>query len=323
VWFWYSRNPFALALLPLAGLFGCVVALRRRLYRDGWLPHVRLPVPVLVVGNISVGGSGKTPLVIHLVQLLRNAGYRPGVVSRGYGGRGVHRPERVMPDSDADRVGDEPVLIAIRAGCPMVVDPDRPRAARELLQLGCDVVVSDDGLQHYRLERDLEIAVIDGRRGVGNGWLLPAGPLREPISRLSEVALVVGNGAAAPGQFLMRLQAGPAWNLRDSVRCQPLEHWRGRKVHAVAGIGDPQRFFAMLDTLGIEAIAHPFPDHHRFRVSDLAFDDELTVLMTEKDAIKCRDLATERHWAVPVDAELDSDFDACVLARLAASFRVS
>ncbi len=322
--FWYSRNPLALALLPLAGLFAGVVALRRWLYRRDWLHRERLPVPVLVVGNISVGGSGKTPLVIHLVRLLREAGYRPGVVSRGYGGRGGERPARVTPESDPDRVGDEPVLIAIRAACPVVVDPDRPRGARELVRAGCDVIIADDGLQHYRLQRDLEIAVLDARRdgarrGFGNGWLLPAGPLREPRARLREVDLVVEHGVAAPalGCYTMHLQPGPAWNLRDPDRHQPLERWRGATVHAVAGIGDPQRFFAMLEHFGIETIRHPFPDHHRFRPGELVFDDELTVLMTEKDAVKCRILATARHWAVPVDAALDAGFDAAVLARLA------
>ncbi len=316
MWFWYSRNPLALLLLPLAGLFRLLTGLRRTLYRWRWLRSERLPVPVIVVGNLSVGGSGKTPLVIWLAERLRAAGYQPGVVSRGYGGTQRTWPCRVTADSDPALVGDEPVLIAARNGCPVVIDPDRPRGGRALLVLGCTLILADDGLQHYRLRRDLEIAVIDGRRGLGNGFSLPAGPLREPPSRLDSIDLIVGNGAAGPGQHLMRLHPGPVVNLARPRRQRPLDHWRGGRVHAVAGIGDPVRFFDLLREYGIDPIEHPFPDHHRFVPRELGFGDELDILMTEKDGVKCRRWASDKLWAVPVEATLADGFFEALRARL-------
>jgi len=315
--YWYSVNPVALLLLPLSWLFCTLVAVRRVAYRCGWLRGERLPVPVVVVGNITVGGSGKTPLVIWLAQFLRAQGYRPGIISRGYGGLAAQWPQAVDTDSDPRVVGDEPVLIAWRSGCPMAVGPDRVAAGRLLLQQhDCDIILSDDGMQHYRLVRDVEIAVLDGARRLGNGFCLPAGPLREAPDRLSMVDLQVGNGAAAEGEHLMTLQPQTTLHLRDGVQ-MPLESWRGRTVHAVAGIGNPPRFFQMLRDHGITVIEHAFPDHHRYSVTDVQFGDGLPVLMTEKDGIKCRAYGDEHLWAVAVTAQLPDDFGRQLLSLLA------
>lgn len=305
---WYGTAKSPWILRPLAALFGLVARLRRR-RQQRRAREQRLPVPVVVVGNIAVGGTGKTPFVIWLVERLREWGWRPGVVSRGYGGRARAWPQRVQPESDPAQVGDEPVLIATRAGCPVVVGPDRVAAARELLAAGgVDIVVSDDGLQHYRLWRDLEIVVVDATRGLGNGRLLPAGPLREPASRLAEVALVVANGsgwtAPAGRPLAMRLAADEARRL-DGSGARPLAAFAGQTVHAVAGIGNPARFFAMLSQQNIGLVVHPFPDHHAFTRADLEFGDELPVLMTEKDAVKCRAFAGPAHWVVPVAARIE------------------
>ncbi len=268
-----------------------------------------LPVPVIVVGNIAVGGTGKTPFVIWLVERLREWGWRPGVISRGYGGSAPQYPFAVCADSDPSHCGDEPLLIARRCECPVVVAPDRVAAARALLaQSAVDVIVADDGLQHYRLGRDLEICLVDGARGLGNAALLPAGPLREPPQRLREVDLVVANGPgwddAALRPLRMQLHSEQAHNLLSGA-AQPLAAFRGRRVHAVAGIGRPARFFEMLRAAGIDAIEHPFADHHAYVPAELAFGDALPVLMTEKDAVKCGAFAAPAWWAVPVCAQLD------------------
>jgi tetraacyldisaccharide 4'-kinase len=312
---WYGTAPAPWFLRPLAALFGLVARLRRR-RQQAAAREQRLPVPVVVVGNIAVGGTGKTPFVIWLVERLREWGWRPGVVSRGYGGRAREWPQRVQPGSDPALVGDEPVLVARRAGCPVVVGADRVAAARALLEGGdVDVVVSDDGLQHYKLWRDLEIVVVDATRGLGNGRLLPAGPLREPASRLAEVALVVANGpgwtAPAGRQVTMRLAA---WQVEalDGSGPRLLADFAGQTVHAVAGIGNPARFFAMLSHQGIGLVMHPFPDHHPFERADLEFGDALPVLMTEKDAVKCRVFGAPGRWVVPVEARLEPDSVALV-----------
>lgn len=303
---WYNKSPLTLALLPLSWLFCAVAVIRRFAYQSGLLKIHRLSVPVIVVGNISVGGTGKTPLVTWLVDLLKQQGYRPGIISRGYGGGANHWPQQVRPDSDPRMVGDEAILLARRCACPMAVGPDRVAAANALLTYhDCDIIVSDDGMQHYALGRDVEIAVVDGVRRFGNGHCLPAGPLREPHSRLQQVQMVVANGVAGPREFAMRLVPASAWNLREPQRKRGLDSFRGQKVHAVAGIGFPPRFFRQLTEQGVEVIEHPFPDHHPFSKSDIRFDDDLPVLMTEKDAVKCREFASEHHWCLPVDAQLD------------------
>jgi tetraacyldisaccharide 4'-kinase len=314
----YSLNLVAVLLWPISLLFGAAVQFRRWLYQRGLRSSAAIPVPVIVVGNISVGGAGKTPLVARLVELLREAGYQPGVISRGYGGQSPHWPRQVMADSDPRQVGDEPVLLARRCRCPVVVDPDRVAAAQALLASeDCNVIISDDGLQHYRLRRDLEIAVVDGFRRFGNSACLPAGPLREPLSRLREVDFVVGNGAARGREYLMCLHGDKAVNLADPYVSAALAGFRHGTVHAVAGIGDPGRFFDHLRRAGLRTLEHPFPDHHVFEPKDLYFPEDMPVLMTEKDAVKCRPFAPEGCWYVPVSAQLESAFEQDLLNRLA------
>jgi len=315
---WFGSGVAALPLLPLAALFWVASTLRRLAYRWGVLPSERLPVPVIVVGNLTVGGAGKTPLVIWLARHLRDRGLRVGVLSRGYGSQTRVFPLAVNPTTDPALAGDEPLLIAERTGCPVVVDPDRVRGGRWLLgNTPCDLLVADDGLQHYRLRRDLEIAVVDGERRFGNGLLLPAGPLREGRGRLRSVDLVVVNGGApAPGEHAMRLRAAEVRSLATPEAGEPIATWRGRAVHAVAGIGNPWRFFRMLEGLGLAVDPLPFPDHHAFRPADIDPPGALPVLMTEKDAVKCRAFAGARHWVVPVAAEPDPAFVSRLDARL-------
>ena len=265
-------------------------------------------VASIVVGNITVGGTGKTPLVIWLANYLRSHGWRPGIVSRGYGGRARQWPQQVRPDSDPVSVGDEAVLLAQTTGCPMSVGPNRPAAVAALLKYkAVDIVISDDGMQHYALARDLEIAVIDGERRLGNGFLLPAGPLREPASRLREADIVVVNGQGVTGEYAMQVHRAQVRSLQGDGEVR-LEDFSGRSVHAVAGIGNPQRFFDLLGELGIDARPHPFPDHHRFRAADLRFDDPLPILMTAKDAVKCRRIPCRDCWVVHIAARPDAGF---------------
>ena len=315
--FWYWSHPLTLLIRPLAWGFCAIALLRRWLYRAGILPRQQLGVPVIVVGNITVGGTGKTPLVIWLTRKLREAGYRPGIVSRGYGGRSRLWPQRVSADSDPDQVGDEPVLLARQTRCPIMVAPDRVAAARALLKSHyCDVIVTDDGLQHYRLARFIEIAVVDGKRRFGNGACLPVGPLREPRSRLATVDYVVSNGPARSNEYAMTLKPGRAINLSDPDVTCALTSFRGSTLHAVAGIGYPERFFALLRSAGIAVIEHPFADHHRFSAAELDFGDELPILMTEKDAVKCQALSGFRCWYLPVQAVIDDAFWQALESRL-------
>ncbi len=272
---------------------------------------------VIVVGNITVGGSGKTPLVLWLAQFLRQQGFRPGIVSRGYGGSAV-LPQQAEPDGDAAQVGDEPLLLARRSHCPVWVGRDRVAAGRALLAAHpeCDVIISDDGLQHYRLRRDMEIAVVDGQRRFGNGYLLPAGPLREGVGRLCSVDAVVVNGneevTSSVPQFHMRLRGVALSNLRSGVTAG-VEGFKGKSIHALAGIGHPPRFFDHLHGLGLEFEAHSFPDHYAYRPGDLDWPGADAVLMTEKDAVKCAAIATDRHWVLAVDAELDPGLGVLIL----------
>jgi len=306
--FWSKRHPLGLLLWPLSLLFGTLAGVRRLLFRLGLLRRHRVGVPVIVVGNISVGGTGKTPLVVWLARHLERRGLRPGIVTRGYGGGATRWPQQVRGDSDPTAVGDEPVLLARRTGCPVAAGPDRVAAARALLQFhDCDVVISDDGLQHYALARDLEIVVVDGVRRLGNGRLLPAGPLREGAWRLRRADLVVVNGEGGPGEYSARMRPEQVRNLRGAAP-RSLNDFAGRRVHAVAGIGNPERFFAMLEKAGLEVQRHPFPDHHRFTASDLDFGDLDPVLMTEKDAVKCEAFSQPDHWYVPIGLRPEAAF---------------
>lgn len=299
----------SIALLPLSGLFAVLTWLRRAGYRSGLLRKVRVAVPIVVVGNISVGGTGKTPAVIWLARSLRAAGYRPGVISRGYGGSG--QLSAVDAGTSPRLAGDEPVLISQLTGCPVWVGRDRAAAAARLLDRNpqVDVLISDDGLQHYRLERDCELAVISARQQYGNGLLLPAGPLRESRKRLRYVDAVIVNGEALPqmppNSFVMHLEGQQFYNLADKQRYATPADFNGMRLHAVAGIGDPERFFSHLRGLGLSFEAHAFPDHHAFSPADLAFAGCDAVLMTQKDAIKCAAIARDHWWALPVDARID------------------
>jgi len=308
-YYWYTRSPWLILLTPLSLLYRVVVWLRRQAYRYGVLSSYRPVRPVIVVGNLTAGGTGKTPLVAWLAGYLKQKGLRPGIVARGYGGRASNWPQQVRADSDPGSVGDEAVMLAAMTGCPMAVAPDRVAAVRQLLEYNdCDVIISDDGLQHYALQRDLEIAVIDGVRRFGIGFLLPAGPLREPPRRLREVDLVVVNGLAGSGEFPMRMLAGKARGLSQPELQRELAAFRGQSVHAIAGIGNPARFFQNLQQHGLRVEGHAFPDHHRFQAEDLRFGDDRPVFMTEKDAVKCRQFATGNEWVVPVRAEMSQEF---------------
>lgn len=327
---WDRITFLSVLLYPVSLVFRLAVSVRRGVYRAGIARPVRLPVPVIVVGNITVGGTGKTPLTLWLAAFLRSCGCTPGIVCRGYGGT-QPAPQRVLPDSDPLACGDEAVLLAQRSGCEVWSGTDRAAAARELLaaQPACDVVISDDGLQHYALARDVEICMVDAGRGFGNGWLLPAGPLREPPSRLATVDAVVlnsnGAGAAPPGPeirqwntacFTMRLEGREFRNLLNPGHRVGAEHFRGRRVHAVAGIGNPQRFFRHLQGMGLDFIPHSFPDHYPFTASDIAFAPSEAVVMTEKDAVKCQRFAAEPHWALTVDAVPDPRLGELVMRKL-------
>jgi tetraacyldisaccharide 4'-kinase len=302
---WYGSQGAGLLLLPFSWLFGAVVRLRHALYRAGLLRAIDVGCPVVVVGNVTAGGTGKTPLTLWLALQLRSAGRRPGIVMRGYGGTG-RIPRLVQADALASEVGDEALLLARRCGCPLAVGADRVAAARLLVAGGVDIVVADDGLQHLRLKREVEIVVIDGERRFGNRRLLPAGPLREPLRRLAEVDALVVNGEPVTEQEIsMRLVATDAVTVTGGAR-RALSHFAPGPVHALAAIGNPARFFSMLDSHGIRVIPHAFPDHHRFERGDIEFGDSLPVLMTEKDAVKCESFADQRHWFVPVDADFDA-----------------
>ena len=329
---WQRLGGGALLLLPFALLMRIAVAIRRFAYRRHILPAWRAGVPVVVVGNITAGGTGKTPLTLAVLEALERRGFTPGVVSRGYGRvpRGMDDPlgvVRVYPDlATPEHFGDEPVLIARRSRVPVYVSPDRPAAARALLEAHkeVDVLVSDDGLQHYALARDVELAVVDGERRFGNGLMLPAGPLREPVSRLAEVDAVVVNGGwsdtiPAARQFAMRMGNERFVAVGAPREMTPQEFVlaaRGQQVVAVAGIAYPERFFDHLGRLGIAARAIGFPDHHAFRPQDLKLPGAEVIVMTEKDAVKCAAFADARMWYLRVDAILPPDFEDFLASRV-------
>jgi tetraacyldisaccharide 4'-kinase len=308
-----------LLLRPFSWLFRALIWLRRLSYRLGLFRTIRLHVPVVVVGNINVGGSGKTPLTLVLIEWLRQAGFTPGVISRGYGGR-ARTTMQVREGSDPGLVGDEPVLIARRAGCPVWIGRSRGEAGRRLLAFHpeVDVILTDDGLQHYALARDVEIVVADGERGFGNGCLLPAGPLREPVSRLASVDAVVMNGVGEGMEppvpcFTMTVSGTDFVNLAQPDLRASADRFRDITVHAIAGIGHPERFFHGLETLGLKIVRHPFADHHMFSPKDLP---DGTVLMTEKDAVKCAAFPRSDTWYLAVDAEVEGGLKTLLLNAL-------
>jgi len=325
---WQRKSLISWLLLPVSVFYCLIIFLRIQLYKIGVFKKHTLSVPVIVVGNVTIGGTGKTPLVIWLAGLLSRTGYKPGVVSRGYRGTTREWPKLVDQDADSRLVGDEPVLLARHCHCPVMVDPVRVRAAQCLIDdHGCTVIIADDGLQHYALARDIEIAVLDGARRFGNGFCLPAGPLREPKSRLKRVDLQVVNGTAQDGagqndELSMCLQTTTFVCLGDKDQQADATRFRGRPVHALAGIGNPERFFGQLKSMGLDIIPHPLDDHHDFIEADLQFDDgedDKLVIMTEKDAVKCERFhslvnnAPDRYWYLAVEAELDNRVGQTVL----------
>ena len=321
---WSRRGPFAATMFPLSLLYAGIAEWQRQRH-EAARRHLILPLKaVIVVGNLTVGGSGKTPMTAWLALFLRSAGYHPGIISRGYGRRFAHGSLRVHSSADPATVGDEPLLLARRTGVPVWVDRDRVRAARALAELGVDVVISDDGLQHHKLPRDLSILMIDGRRRFGNGLCLPAGPLREPRSAATRADfIVVTGGTAGPGEYAMELVPGERVVQVGKHRGQrSLSEWVSRPVHAVAGIADPERFFQALEAHGLEVIRHPYPDHYRYRAEDLQFNDPYPILMTEKDAVKCRVFATERHWFWPITARPEPAFAPALLDHLKTCIRL-
>ncbi|BBP01281.1 tetraacyldisaccharide 4'-kinase [Sulfuriferula nivalis] len=325
---WLSITIWHVLLIPLSWLFLSITRIRQLAYKLRLSTSYRLPVPVIVVGNINVGGTGKTPLVIYLVQQLRQHGWRPGIISRGYGGTAT-TPTAVNANSDPSVVGDEPLLIAQRAGCPLWVDRNRPAAAHALLSSHPEVniIISDDGLQHYALERDINIAVIDGARGFGNKQLLPAGPLREPLARLSTMDAIVINQTGAYhtsipptlSHYAMHLQGHQFTQLLHPQRTATAQNFINQPIHAVAGIGNPNRFFDQLSAMGLTVIPHAFPDHHQYQAGDFNFTHSnlsAIIIMTEKDAVKCHSFADERMWVWAVDAHLPDTFIADILTQL-------
>ncbi|MDR0481231.1 MAG: tetraacyldisaccharide 4'-kinase [Gallionellaceae bacterium] len=324
---WYRITPWHGVLLPLALIFLLLSTLRRALYRYGVLHSEKLPVPVIIVGNITVGGSGKTPLTLWLAQQLISAGHRPGIISRGFGGSNT-APRQVHPDDSADETGDEPLLMAQRKLCPVWIGRDRAAAGRALLAAHpeCDLLISDDGLQHYRLQRDAEIVVVDGARLFGNNLPLPAGPLRELRARLKRADAVVINGGAArlgiqhpsfsDHQYTMQLEGTVFHNLHDPALTRQADDFQGMKLRAIAGIGHPQRFFVQLAALGLRPRCAPFPDHYRYTPDDLNDADADATLMTEKDAVKCSPFADAKCWALRVDAQVDPALIGFILARI-------
>jgi len=325
-WFqeqWATFTIWHILLIPLSWLFGIIVFLRKYLYQHGWLKSYCLNVPVIVVGNINVGGTGKTPLVIWLAEQMKLAGYKPGIISRGYGGNAQQVTE-VLPDSNARVAGDEAVLIAARTNCPVFVSADRVSAGHHLLKTypECNVIISDDGLQHYRLQRNVEIVVYDSAKGFGNGALLPAGPLRESKARLKTVDAVVSNGADIKenlkcfNPIAMQLAATDFYNLADVQKKSTAQALAQQKILAVAGIGNPQRFFDQLSNFGLQFESRAYADHYIFQAKDFEHINADVVLMTEKDAVKCRAFAQPNFWVLPVSAVVNGGLMSAVLNKI-------
>lgn len=314
---WQKKNFLAYLLWPLSFIYRIFIFLRRKFYQLHFLKINYLTVPVIVVGNITIGGTGKTPVVIALARFLKEKGWRPGIISRGYGGNTKHFPCLVHQNSNAREVGDEPLLIARHTACPTVIDPNRSRGAKSLLKRSnCNIVISDDGLQHLSLGRNMEIIVVDGERRFGNNFCLPAGPLREPVSRLNSVDFVISKGITQSNEFKLSLIPDYFYQLIQTKNKQPAEYFSNKKVHAVAGIGNPYQFFQTLRKLGLAIIEHPFPDHHQFKLRDFNYGDDAIIIMTEKDAVKCIGFVDTRLWCLKTEIDLDHNFLNAMLNRI-------
>ena len=312
--YWYSNNVIAWLLLPLSWFYCLIAVLRQNFYEIGLLKSQKLQLPIIVVGNISVGGTGKTPLLIAICKLLKEQGIKPGIVSRGYGGdfTGV---KLVSREDTAKTVGDEPFMLAQQSHCPVAVGINRVAAAQFLIDHAtCDIILSDDGLQHYRMKRDFEIAVVDTSRRFGNGFCIPAGPLREPVSRLSKTDMIVHHGES-PEDYQFSLEFNDAVNIATS-ETRSIESFKHATVHALAGIGHPKRFFDQLSQAGISTIEHAFPDHYTYEEKDINFNDDHPVLMTEKDAVKCISISGNNCWAIPVEAKLSHSLAKDILEKV-------
>jgi tetraacyldisaccharide 4'-kinase len=306
--YWYSKNRWLLLLVPLSYLYQFFYRMHCLVYSLGIKKKFISCRPTIIVGNLTVGGTGKTPFTIALAKLLIAKGHKPGIVTRGYKGKSAVYPQYVEPESDPAIVGDEAILLASKTQCPVVVSPKRAEGIKLLLQNNqCDVILADDGLQHHAIQKDIEIIIIDGERKLGNGFCLPAGPLREPATRLSKVNFVVVNEKATAHKYSMTLKAGEIYNLQE--RNSKLPATINGVVHAVAAIGNPERFFCMLYEMGFLIKEHSFPDHHSFREQDFSFCKRGDiVIMTEKDAVKCRPFAKSHFWVLPVEAVVNKHF---------------
>ena len=314
---WQKKNFLAYLLWPLSVVYIIIIFFRRKLYQLRFLKINHLPVPVIIVGNVTIGGTGKTPVVIRLAEFLKEKGWRPGIVSRGYGSNTQHFPRIVHQNSNAREVGDEPLLIAQHTGCPTIIDPNRSRGAKHLLKRSnCNILISDDGLQHLRLGRHLEIVVIDGDRGFGNQFCLPAGPLREPISRLNSVDFVIRKGIAQVNEFKLSLVPDYFYQLIQPGNKYTAAHFQNKKIHAIAGIGNPNQFFTSLRQLGLTIYEHPFPDHYLFKPCDFNYGKDDVIIMTEKDAVKCIGFVDARLWSLKTKIDLDKHFLNAVLSRI-------
>ena len=313
---WYSKNIFSLLLSPLSLIYISIIYLRHTLYQLGLISITKINVPTIVIGNIVAGGTGKTPLVIWLAKHFKDKGFLPGIVSRGYGGTYLSNIELVKPTSNPLLVGDEPVIIARNTNCPVVVAKKRAKGAKELVEkYNCNIILCDDGMQHYSLARDIEIAVIDGQRRFGNNYCFPAGPLREPKSRIFKADLIVSKYNARTCEHKMDYIYNQLVSLNELSKTIPISDLQGMTVHAIAGINNPDHFFSYLRSHKLELIIHKFPDHYLYTEDDVKFDDNFPVVMTEKDAVKCLNYSSDKHWYIPISAELSKSF-VCDLDKL-------
>lgn len=306
MWWWQSRNLISICLLPLALLYWLITVVRRVAYKIGIFTSYRAPVPVIVVGNISIGGTGKTPFTIALIHYLIKQGYKPGIVSRGYSGKAVNYPMKVTEQSNVQETGDEALMLKLQCACPVYIDPKRPRAIQAMLNHeDVDIVISDDGLQHYAMQRDVEIVMVDGELKFGNRFCLPAGPLRETVSRLKKVDFVITTGSDKSdiSPWTLNLEADKLINCRDSNKQVKVTDFKPKTVHAIAGIGNPQRFCDTLKALEFQVDFHPFPDHYIYKMQDLEKFTEFPLVMTAKDAVKLRKIAKGNWWYLAVQPQ--------------------